>query len=153
MLDPLIEKQIYDHLFSLASGSDDTEGVVCAALVDKDGNILASSSSFTDGRHAEYCVIEKMKKQNLVIKPDYTLYLTLEPCSIRTNYAFEDCASLLIASGIKRVVYSVTDSAFSKDSKARLLSAGISYVQIKDQDIVQESRDLFNSTNTNPYRV
>lgn len=80
------EKKIFNHLFDIAKDSDDQEGVVCACLTDEEGNVLASSPSFNDGRHAEYVVIEKVKE------------------------------------------------------------AGISYTQVDDQEIINKSADLFNST-------
>lgn len=142
--------QIFNHLFSLEKYSDDDEGVVCACLVDEKGNILASSPSFKDGRHAEYVVLQEIKQKGIHINKNHILYTTLEPCCKRTNPKFRDCTTKIINSGIKTVVYAALDPEYSQETPKRFAKEGIKYIQVINKNIIKKATDLFNSTTKIP---
>ena len=141
------EHGIFEHLLKLGKTSKDPEGVVVACLVREDRIIVSSPSSDDSQYHAEYLVIEKMKQQNNAILPEDILYTTLEPCSDLPGINDgRDCATAILQSGIKNIVYAARDPEYSTKAKDRLESAGIRYQQIQDQEIVTRSTYLFNST-------
>lgn len=143
------DKQIFTHLFEIAKTSKDQEGVVAACLV-KNGQILVSSPSADDSiRHAEDLVIAKAQKQGIILDENIILYTTLEPCSIRDKN-IADCTSIILKTGIKTIIYAAQDPEYSQDAKQRFLKAGVNYQQIKDEAIIAQAIELFNSTSKKP---
>jgi pyrimidine deaminase RibD-like protein len=142
-------KKIYGHLFQIAKKSKDPEGVVAACIV-KNGGIIASAASADDGvRHAEDLVIEKIK--DIKIDDSTMLYITLEPCNTRNlKKKIKDCTSLIIDSGIKRVIFAARDPKFSKITQKRLKKAKILAKQIKDEKIIKKAVEIFNQTAKEP---
>lgn len=145
----MTDKQIFNYLFKLARTSKDPEGVVAAALV-RAGKILLSTPCADNSiRHAEDLVIEAAQKQGIQIDDKVILYSTLEPCSTR-NKAMSDCTSLIIQAGIKAIIFAAQDPEYSQKARKRCHTAGISYQQVKNQAIIQQAVDLFNSTSIKP---
>ncbi|MCK5383956.1 MAG: nucleoside deaminase [Alphaproteobacteria bacterium] len=78
-----------------------------AVLVDEKGRIIAKNGNRTremndPSAHAEIlCVREACKAANAQRIPGYTLYVTLEPCTM--------CAAALSFARIKRVVFGASD--------------------------------------------
>ncbi len=78
-----------------------------AVLVDEKGQIIAKNGNRTremndPSAHAEIlCVREACKAANAQRIPGYTLYVTLEPCTM--------CAAALSFARIKRVVFGASD--------------------------------------------
>ena len=93
-------------------------------------------------------VIQEAKEKGISLTPHNILYTTLEPCSQRSNPTMKDCATEIIQSGIQHVVYAAFDSEFSLDTAKRFKEAGISYRQVNEEEIIEKSKDLFNSTIT-----
>jgi len=145
----MTDQEIFDYLFKRAKTSKDQEGVVAACLV-KNGQILVSSPSADDSiRHAEDLVIEKAKKQGIILDENIILYTTLEPCSTR-NKDISDCTSIILKTGIKTIVYAAKDPEYSQDTKLRFLKAGVNYKQVQNQAIIKRAIELFNSTSKKP---
>ena len=141
------EREIFNNLFEVAKKSKDPEGVVAACLV-KDGIVILSVPSAEDGiRHAEDLLIGIAGEVGVNIDSDTLLVTTLEPCSYRNpSNKVEDCTTIIINSGIKRVLYAARDPDFSKDAKVRFSEAGVEYLQVEDKAIVKKAVELFNST-------
>jgi pyrimidine deaminase RibD-like protein len=145
------DKDIFEKLFEVAKKSKDPEGVVAACLV-KEGNMLVSSPSASDGvRHAEDLVLEIAQRKRIKIDDKVTLYTTLEPCSYRSpKNKVKDCTTIIISAGIKNVIFAANDPEYSQDAKHRFQKAGVKYKQIKDKELIRKSVELFNSTITIP---
>lgn len=142
-------QEIFEYLFKIAKTSKDQEGVVAACLV-KNDQILAGMPSADDSiRHAEDLVIEKAQKQSMVLDNKVILYTTLEPCSTRDKNVL-DCASIILKTGIKSIVYAAQDPEYSQEAKQRFAAAGVKYEQVKDSEIIQRAINLFNSTSKKP---
>lgn len=148
----MTNKEIFLELFKVAAQSQDPEGVVATCLV-KDGDILISSPSASDGiRHAEDLVIELAKRNNIQLDNKVIIYTTLEPCSYRSpKNNVKDCTSLILDAGIRNVVFAANDPEYSKEARIRCEKAGISYCQIEDKVIIRQATELFNSTITIPF--
>lgn len=145
----MTDKQIFDYLFEIAKTSKDQDGVVAACLV-KDGKILVSAPSADDSVcHAEDLVIENARKQGIVLDKNIILYTTLEPCSSRDK-DISDCASIILKTGIKTIIYAAKDPEYSQQSRQRCIQAGISYQQVNDKNIIKKAVNLFNSTSIKP---
>ncbi|MBU3935750.1 hypothetical protein KJ909_03695 [Patescibacteria group bacterium] len=145
----MTDQEIFDYLFKRAKTSKDQEGVVAACLV-KNGQILVSSPSADDSiRHAEDLVIEKAKKQGIILDENIILYTTLEPCSVR-NKDISGCVSIIVTTGIKNIIYATNDPEYSQDTKQRFLTAGVNYQQIQNKEIIDRAVKLFNSTSKTP---
>ena len=145
----MTEQEIFNYLFEIAKTSQDQEGVVAACLV-KEGQILAGSPSADDSvRHAEDLVIEKTQKQRIILDEKVILYTTLEPCSTRDKNVL-DCASIILKTGLKSIIYAAQDSEYSQEAKQRFLKAGVLYQQVQDQTIINRAVELFNSTSKKP---
>jgi pyrimidine deaminase RibD-like protein len=142
------EKQIFEELFSVAQTSYDPEGVVAAALVDSKSSILVIKPSADDAiRHAEDLVIEEAKKQGIILTREHTIYTTLEPCSQRHKEKnMQDCTTLIIKSGVGKVVIGARDPEWSLDTKERFEKTGIEYILVDDKEIEKKCIDIFNST-------
>ena len=144
----MTDEQIFEHLFETAAKSNDPRGIVSACLV-KDGEIIASAASSDDGmRHAEDILLELARKENIRISSEVSLYSTLEPCTKRTNPTLRDCTSLVIESGITKVIYGASDPDHSEVGKQRFSEAGVSLVQITNPPIVKRCAEIFNDSVT-----
>lgn len=145
------EREIFKRLFEVAETGSDPEGVVVAGLV-QDGKLILSCASADDGiRHAEDLLLEKARKQGIQIIDRTILYTTLEPCGYRTpKNNVEDCTTLIIDSGVKKVVFAAEDVEWGKGTRGRLNSAGVNIRQVEDKKITQESIEIFNATSEIP---
>lgn len=144
----MTDKQIFEHLFKTATRSKDPRGIVSACLI-KDGEVIASAASSDDGvRHAEDILLEIVRKVNIKISDKVSLYSTLEPCTKRTNPTLRDCTSLIIESGITKVVYGASDPDHSKIGKRRFSEAGVDLVQITDPFLIKRCAKVFNDSVT-----
>jgi pyrimidine deaminase RibD-like protein len=142
------EKAIFEHLFTVASQSQDPRGVVSACVV-LDGEIIDSAASSDDGiRHAEDILFENLKKKEIVLSKNHILYATLEPCTKRSFEGLIDCTTQIIESGLGKVVFGVKDPGQSVVTQKRLTAAGIEIHQIEDVDIVKHCAEIFNSSVT-----
>ena len=144
--------EIFQELFNIAESLDSRKGAVAACLV-RDGKIILSSgSSDIPSRHAEDLLIEKAKVENLIIKPTDMLYVTLQPCGERTKGGggeqFGDCATNILKSPIKSVVYGVPDHLYSLQVNTRFDEAGITHRHFDNQEITEKARRIFNETIT-----
>ena len=136
------DKEIFNLLFKIAASSSDPKGVACACLV-RGGVVMSSSASSDDGvGHAEYILLG-----DRVIEDDnVVLYITLEPCSERSDINNESCVSKIISSGIKSVVFGASDPGQSGHTTKLLKEAGIRIKQVDDTEIIRRSAELFNTT-------
>ncbi len=140
-------KEIFEHLFTIAPQSKDTDGVVTSCLV-RDGEIIADAVS-AGVEHAEYILLQKLSTEGIEITHTDTIYVTLQPCDRRSPGPGEllgDCTTNVTNAGIKNVVYAATYPK-SEKSLERFEEAGISVRQCEDADIVRRAVELFNSTN------
>jgi pyrimidine deaminase RibD-like protein len=138
---------IFEHLFRIAAGSRDPEGVVAACMV-RGGTILSAKASSDDGQHhAEYLVLQDLADQGMRIALGDILYTTLEPCSDSAAINDgRDCTSCLLDAGIRKIVYAARDPEYSTTAARRLRAAQVRYVQVDDRSIVERAGELFNAT-------
>lgn len=147
----MTEKEIFQHLFSIADQSHDTDGVVTSCLV-RDGEIVADAVS-AGPIHSEYALLQKLQIQNIIIESRDIAYVTVQPCSQRSpggeGEKSGDCATNLVKAGIEHVVYA---AAYPKSGLAakRFEDAGFILEQTKDEEIIRAAIDLFNSTCDDP---
>jgi pyrimidine deaminase RibD-like protein len=140
------QKQIFEHLSEIAQRSKDPRGAVSACLV-KNNEVIASAASSDDGlRHAEEILLEIVRAENITITPEIILYSTLEPCTKRTNIELKDCTSLIIESGISKVVYGASDPDHSEINKRRFSERGISLEQVSNPLIIKRCAEIFNNS-------
>ncbi len=93
---------------SRAEHTDKRDPLVGAVLVDKAGKVLgeASRAGIRVGNHAEYTLLERfLAAQDL---EGATLYVTLEPCLVRSPPK-KGCARHIAAARIGRVVVGIAD--------------------------------------------
>ncbi len=142
------EKDIFKHLLKLGQDSPNRDGAVTAALV-RNEKIFLAAPSIDSGVivHGEHNLLGYVYKSGDPILPEDTLYTTLEPCSGRfdSSLFIPDCTSIIIASGVKNIVYAATDPVQSALSGKRFEVAGVRVGQAQDQDIIEQARELFNS--------
>jgi len=95
---------------------------VGCVIVDADGKLLGEAATGDAGRpHAEEAVLKQLGR----LPDNATAYVTLEPCHSRSN-GEAGCSSLLISSGVKRVVIAQEDPhPVAKDGIKKLQDAGI----------------------------
>lgn len=138
------DREMFDRLIEMAKNSKDPDGVVVAGLIE-DGKILFALPSADDGiRHAEDMVIEQVKAKNIKIGESTILYTTVEPCTFRNPAKkMTDCATLIINSGIKNVVFSIHDPKYQHNSEEKLRNAGIDIRQVEDEEIKRKSLELY----------
>lgn len=143
----MTDEEIFKHLLRLGRTSKDPRGTVSACLI-RHGIIVADSVSSDDGiRHAEDLLIEEVYRRNILDFQNFTLYTTLEPCSIRVLHKeVIDCTSLVIKNGIKRVIFGVSDRDQSTLTQKRLSNAGVTVSQIGNKEIIKACAELFNSS-------
>jgi ATP-dependent DNA helicase RecG len=124
-------------LQSRSEGAGKTDPLVGAVLVSRSGKILgrAHRGQYGTGDHGEFTLLEKSGAK---IPKNAVLYVTLEPCSKRSDRKTH-CAERIARSGIKHVVIGISDpnpDIFGKGRK-KLLDAGIK-VEEFDHDLADE---------------
>ncbi len=149
----MTDYEIFQELFTIAESLNSDRGAVAACLV-RDGKIILSSGNADElKRHAEDMLLEKATTTNLVIEPNDILYVTIQPCGERTKRGggeqFGDCASKIIASQIKNVVYAVPDHLYSTKVNERFNDAGITHRHFNNIEITEKARKIFNDKVTN----
>lgn len=112
--------------------ASDTAFSVGAVVVGPTGEVLGTGySRETDARvHAEEAALAKLAGSDL---SDATIYSSLEPCGARASRP-TSCASLIVASGIGRVVFALREpSLFVEGRGAELLAgAGVKVVELAE---------------------
>ena len=104
--------------------------IVGSLIIDSSGNVIAQDFH-NGGLHAEAKVIKEIGS----IPRGATLVTTLEPCNHFGKTP--PCSELIINSGIKKVVYSVSDqNPVAKGGAVRLKAAGIEVISGVLQDQV-----------------
>lgn len=107
---------------------------VGAVIVSAEGEELARGySRETDPHvHAEEAALAKLDPADLRLATA-TVYSSLEPCGRRKSRP-RTCAELIIAAGIRRVVYAWREPAVFVEATgaARLAAAGVTLVEIGD---------------------
>ncbi len=146
------DNEIFNHLFNIATLSDDMNGVVTACLV-RGNQIIAEGYSNNQGIHAEYAVILEIRRKNIKIEDGDILYTTVIPCGKRTpggqGEKYGDCTTNIINSGIKNIVYGADDVDASSDVEKRLGEAKITIRKVEFAEVCEQSKSIFNSTVTN----
>ncbi len=140
--------EIFLELFKIAESLNSDRGAVAACIV-RDGKIILSSGNADElKRHAEDMLIEKAKVENLIIQPNDILYVTIQPCGERTKRGggeeFGDCASKIIASPIKNVIYGVPDLLYSAQVNKRFDAAQITHRHFDNPEITEKAKKIFN---------
>jgi len=146
----MTDEEIFKELLTIARQAKSQRGAVAACLV-RGGRVLVSSaSSDVPNRHAEDLLFEKITHQNMRIDPNDILYVTIQPCGERTpgggGEMYGDCATKIINSPVKHVIYAVPDPHYSSEVDARFEKAGISSHQINNAEITKNARAIFNET-------
>lgn len=113
---------------------------VGAVIVDGNGQELATGYSREDDPrvHAEECALGKL---SVALPSGVTIYSSLEPCSSRASRP-ESCASLILAAGIKRVVFALREPAVFVDGRGTemLAAAGVAMVEVAQ--LADDVRDV-----------
>lgn len=104
---------------------------VGAVLVDASG-VQVSAGYSREGdptEHAEEAALRKAGR----IGPGATIYSSLEPCSVRKSRP-RSCAELIVAAGIRRVVYALREPVLFVDGAGdeQLRDAGVEVVELAD---------------------
>lgn len=150
----LTERQIFDRLVQIGRSSND-QGAVSACIVRR-GKIIAETPSVDVGLiiHAEHRVLALIDRQQQRILPIDTLYTTLEPCTGRfdSHRGVADCTTIILNSGIRRVVYGATDPMQTVLTHARFNAEGVELLQTQDPEIRENCRRLFNESSPD-YKV
>lgn len=149
----MTDKEIFQELISVAKVVNSKQGAVAACLVRNKNILVSNASSDEPNRHAEDLLLEKIQKENIDIAEDDILYVTIQPCGERTKGGggekYGDCATKIINSPIKNVIYAVPDQFYSQKVDQRFKDAGIDSQQIDDYEIAEVAKNLFNTTITN----
>ena len=136
-------KRIFLKLISIAKKSKDPKGIVSACLV-RDGKIFDYAVSSDNGvDHAEKILLSKYKNNSL---GEFVLYVTLEPCSRRSDPNNKSCSDYINVKGIKKVVFGALDIQQHSSTLKKMKENNIKIKQIEDQEIIQECQELFNSS-------
>ena len=108
-----------DDLSKLGLGFTAPNPIVGCIIVDSNNNVIAEEFH-NGGAHAESKAINSIK----IIPPGATLFTTLEPCNHQGKT--EPCSDLIIKSGIKNVIYSITDpNSVAQGGSKKLREAGL----------------------------
>lgn len=128
------------------ASSVETAFNVGAVLISNSGQILSTgfSRELPGNTHAEECCLKKLP--DISLAQDATIYSSMEPCGERAS-GNRCCASLLIQSGVKRVVMGVKEPAkFIKNTKGiqMLLNAGIKvdYIEGLEEQCLEANRHV-----------
>lgn len=92
-------------------------GMVGAAVVDKNGNIVLNTSHKKDNKwlHAERCAVTSYKLRHGNIGKDAVIVTTLSPCSdAMADRAGNSCTDFISDLGIETVYYGYDDPSQSK---------------------------------------
>jgi len=148
----MTDHEIFQELFKIAESLNSKKGAVAACLV-RDGKMILSAGSCDEpNRHAEDMLLEKARTEGVTIEPADILYVTLQPCGERTpgggGEQWGDCATNIINSPVKHVVYGVPDHLYSLEVNARFDAAGISHRNFDNPEITEKARKIFNETIT-----
>jgi len=112
-----------------ARKSQDGDGYFVGAVVVINNRIISieHSNEKKSNGHAEELAIEECHK------PLYgaTIYTTMEPCSFRHQLGRKSCSDLIIAAGIRRVVYGVRDPDKECNGIEKIKRAGIEVVHLR----------------------
>lgn len=103
-----MELAIQEMLQTPKEPFDKEDPLVGAVLVNKNGSIIAKAHRgiYGQGDHAEFSIFEKVNpKRDL---SDCTIYVTLEPCTKRSD-SKTPCAQRVVDSGISRIVIGMLD--------------------------------------------
>ena len=108
-----------DDLSKFGLGYTAPNPIVGCIIVDSNNNVIAEAFH-NGGPHAESKAINSIE----VVPSDATLFTTLEPCD---HYGkTEPCSDLIIKSGIKNVIYSITDpNPIAQGGSKKLRDAGL----------------------------
>lgn len=148
----MTDKDVFQHLFTVAKSSKDPRGVVTACLV-KNGEIIATAASSDDGvRHAEDVLFKHCRENGIPTDSEVTLYATLEPCNKRSVEGRIDCVTQIIDGGVSEVVFGARDPLQSDETARRLNAAHISIRQSSDSDVVKRSAEIFNESVTDEHK-
>ncbi len=144
------ESEIFETLFKVARSANSERGAVAACLV-RNGVILVIKASIDNpNRHAEDLLLEEIQQKGMPIGSGDILYSTIQPCGERTpgggGEMFGDCATKIINSPIKRVVYAMPDMHYSVKVNERFAAAGITASPVNDSVLTEKSRRIFNDT-------
>ncbi|MDB5260474.1 MAG: hypothetical protein JWN37_705 [Candidatus Nomurabacteria bacterium] len=147
------DQEIFDHLFKLASYSEDKKGIVSACLV-RNGEIIAEGFSNNEGWHAEYAAIKDAEAKNITISNEDIMYTTIIPCAKRTpggpGEKYGDCVTNIINAGIKHVVYGTDNAKSGSGVEKRFEEAGVMLTKTAEENITEESRKIFNESCVDP---
>ena len=114
-----------------AKKSRDKDNYYVGAIIVKNDKIIsmAYGDENNENSHAEELAIRKARK-NL---SGAEMYITMEPCSSRPSGKLS-CSDLIIASGIKKVIYGVRDPQINVkcDGIERLVNTGIEVIHLKE---------------------
>ena len=114
-----------------AKKSRDKDNYYVGAVIVKNGLIISEAygDENNENGHAEELAI-KNSKENV---SGATMYITMEPCSLRPSGKVP-CSELIINSGIKKVVYGARDPQVSVKCNGieRLLKAGIEVIHLEE---------------------
>ncbi len=125
--------------------------IVGAVITDDLGAIL-SRGFHQGGAHAEIEALNNLTNMPNGIPDGASLYITLEPCSHHGKTP--PCTDAIIASGIKRVFYSVTDpNPTAAGGAEKLRAAGIKVEQIDCVSALTSNRDWLTKIKENRPRV
>lgn len=105
-----------------------THYAVGAVVVDAVEDVLATGyTGEFPAHHAEEAALAKLG--SVVTEPGSTLYTSLEPCTTRRSRPVP-CTDLIIAAGIRRVVFALHEPALFADCRgvATLRAAGVEVV-------------------------
>lgn len=146
----MTESEIFEDLFKVASAANSRRGAVAACLV-RNGSILAIKASMdSPNRHAEDLLLEEIQQKEIIIENEDILYSTIQPCGERTpgggGEVFGDCATKIINSSIKHVIYAMNDPHYSIKVNERFATVGIESHQIANETIIEKARKIFNET-------
>lgn len=131
-------KQWIEYVINLSKKSpiSDTAFIVGAALVDKEGNLIAYgfSAETNSNIHAEEIVFEKIKDKNIDLS-ETTLYTSLEPCNRRLSKT-ESCVDLILKYGVNRIVFAATEPPIFVEGQGakRLKEEGVDVVQLAEYE-------------------
>lgn len=113
---------------------------VGALVVDAAGAVLATGYSREDDpqAHAEERALAKLDG---AVPADVTMYSSLEPCSSRASRP-DSCASLIIAAGIRRVVFALREPAVFVDGRGSQMLAEAGVTVVEAAQLADEVREI-----------
>jgi ATP-dependent DNA helicase RecG len=135
-----MELAVGEMLESRSEHSRKPDPLVGAVIVDKDGTLLGKThrASIREGAHAEYLLIDNLLHD--VDLEGATLYVTLEPCTNRSQH-FTPCVDRILSARISRVFIGIPDPnpRIEGHGIVKLANAGVQ-VDFFDSDLVEKIR-------------